>query len=188
MRSSALLLSLFLTGPAKTPQLPRLPFPAERAVETGTRGTGGDRTLVIDRSAESVILDQLDELRSQGYRFTEGPAVNARGEVFFNDVPASKTYRIGLDGKWVGAVKGTHTYMEAAVTPGEHHVCAERQSVQASMEREAGFISFTAERDKRYYFRARFTEDSGVKLDRINDDDGRLLISSSRLTISTPKQ
>lgn len=33
-----------------------------------------------------------------GGKFTEGPAVNARGEVFFNDVPASKTYKIGLDG------------------------------------------------------------------------------------------
>ncbi len=39
------------------------------------------------------------ELVAAGYRFTEGPAVNSRGEVFFNDVPASKTYRIGLDGK-----------------------------------------------------------------------------------------
>jgi len=102
--------------------------------------------------------------------------------------PRKITIRIGLDGEWVGAVKGTHTYMEVAVTSGEHHICAERQSVQASLEREAGFISFTAEADKRYYFRARFTEHSGVKLDRINDNEGRLLISSSRLTTSTPKQ
>jgi sugar lactone lactonase YvrE/enterochelin esterase-like enzyme len=36
---------------------------------------------------------------AEGYKFTEGPAVNARGEVFFNDVPESKTYKIGLDGK-----------------------------------------------------------------------------------------
>src|SRR5262249_2311986 len=36
---------------------------------------------------------------ADGYKFTEGAAVNARGEVFFNDVPSSKTYRIGLDGK-----------------------------------------------------------------------------------------
>lgn len=33
-----------------------------------------------------------------GYRGTEGPAVNAQGEVFFNDVPNSKTYKIALDG------------------------------------------------------------------------------------------
>jgi len=36
---------------------------------------------------------------AEGYKFTEGPAVNAKGEVFFNDVPASKTYKIDLDGK-----------------------------------------------------------------------------------------
>jgi len=39
------------------------------------------------------------KLVGEGYQFTEGPAVNAKGEVFFNDMPASKTYMIGLDGK-----------------------------------------------------------------------------------------
>lgn len=39
------------------------------------------------------------KLVGEGYKFTEGPAVNGKGEVFFNDVPESKTYRVGLDGK-----------------------------------------------------------------------------------------
>jgi sugar lactone lactonase YvrE/enterochelin esterase-like enzyme len=39
------------------------------------------------------------KLVADGYKFTEGATVNANGEVFFNDVPNSKTYRIGLDGK-----------------------------------------------------------------------------------------
>jgi len=39
------------------------------------------------------------QLVSEGHKFTEGPAVNARGEVFFNDIPASKTFKVGLDGK-----------------------------------------------------------------------------------------
>jgi sugar lactone lactonase YvrE/enterochelin esterase-like enzyme len=39
------------------------------------------------------------ELVADGFRSSEGPAANAKGEVFFNDVPASKTYKIGLDGK-----------------------------------------------------------------------------------------
>jgi len=39
------------------------------------------------------------KLVSEGYKFTEGPAVNAKGEVFFNDFNDSKTYKIGLDGK-----------------------------------------------------------------------------------------
>ena len=48
---------------------------------------------------EILVPGEGWELAASGYRFTEGPAVNARGEVFFNDVPASKTYKIGLDGK-----------------------------------------------------------------------------------------
>lgn len=39
------------------------------------------------------------KLIGEGYKFTEGPAVNARGEVFYNDVPESKTFKVGLDGK-----------------------------------------------------------------------------------------
>lgn len=35
----------------------------------------------------------------EGGKFTEGPASNAQGEVFFNDIPNSKTYKIALDGK-----------------------------------------------------------------------------------------
>src|SRR6185437_13219323 len=47
-------------------------------------------------------------LVADGYRFTEGPAVNAQGEVFFNDIPNSKAYKIGLDGKvtpWLAETK-----------------------------------------------------------------------------------
>lgn len=39
------------------------------------------------------------ELVGEGYKFTEGPAANAKGEVVFNDVGNAKTYRIGADGK-----------------------------------------------------------------------------------------
>ncbi|HEY1378363.1 MAG TPA: SMP-30/gluconolactonase/LRE family protein [Gemmataceae bacterium] len=48
---------------------------------------------------EILIPGQGWQLVADGYRATEGPAVNAKGEVFFNDVPNSKTYKIGLDGK-----------------------------------------------------------------------------------------
>ncbi len=37
------------------------------------------------------------ELVGEGYGFTEGTAVNAAGEVFFHDIPNSKTYKIGLN-------------------------------------------------------------------------------------------
>src|SRR5260370_11193894 len=39
------------------------------------------------------------ELVSEGLGFSEGTATNAAGEVFFQDIPNSKTYKVGLDGK-----------------------------------------------------------------------------------------
>jgi len=56
------------------------------------------------QSKNSMLVDILIpgqgwQLVSESYRFTEGPAVNAKGEVFFSDIPASKAYKIGLDGK-----------------------------------------------------------------------------------------
>lgn len=48
---------------------------------------------------EILIPGEEWKLLADGYKFTEGPAVNAKGEVFYNDVPASKTYKVGLDGK-----------------------------------------------------------------------------------------
>ena len=35
----------------------------------------------------------------EGYKFTEGPAVNSAGEVFFSDIPNNRIHKIGLDGK-----------------------------------------------------------------------------------------
>jgi myo-inositol-1(or 4)-monophosphatase len=46
------------------------PTSRERVVETGTRGEGGDRTLVIDEQAEDVVFAQLDALHATGARFT----------------------------------------------------------------------------------------------------------------------
>jgi myo-inositol-1(or 4)-monophosphatase len=49
--------------------LAEVPTTKERAQETGTRGSGGDRTLEIDYNAEQLVFDQLDGLRDEGYRF-----------------------------------------------------------------------------------------------------------------------
>ncbi len=38
------------------------------------------------------------DLVGEGYTFTEGATANAKGEVFYNDIPNSKTYKVGLDG------------------------------------------------------------------------------------------
>jgi myo-inositol-1(or 4)-monophosphatase len=46
------------------------PTSAERVLETGTVGEGGDRTLEIDAAAEEVVFAQLGALHDAGARFT----------------------------------------------------------------------------------------------------------------------
>ncbi|NIJ54833.1 SMP-30/gluconolactonase/LRE family protein [Dyadobacter arcticus] len=46
-----------------------------------------------------LIPGQGWELVGEGYKFTEGPAASQSGEIFFQDIPNSKTYKVGIDGK-----------------------------------------------------------------------------------------
>jgi len=46
------------------------PTSAERVIEVGTRGEGGDQTLVIDAAAEQCVFDELERLHDEGARFT----------------------------------------------------------------------------------------------------------------------
>ncbi len=46
-----------------------------------------------------LISGQEWELVGQGYKFTEGTAANALGEVFYQDIPNAKTYKVSTDGK-----------------------------------------------------------------------------------------
>jgi len=59
------------------------PSTAERAEETGERGSGGDRTLVIDEAAEGFVFDELDALAHDGYEFTA--VSEERGEIDYGD-------------------------------------------------------------------------------------------------------
>jgi sugar lactone lactonase YvrE/outer membrane protein assembly factor BamB len=48
---------------------------------------------------ELLVPGEEWRLVGEGYTFTEGPAANANGELFFNDVGAGKTYRVTPDWK-----------------------------------------------------------------------------------------
>jgi myo-inositol-1(or 4)-monophosphatase len=59
------------------------PETADRARETGTRGSGGDRTLILDSDAESIVLAELDGLHADGHRFHA--LSEERGEIDYGD-------------------------------------------------------------------------------------------------------
>ena len=49
--------------------------------------------------SDILIPGQGWELVGQGYKFTEGIAANAKGEVFYQDIPESKTFKVNTEGK-----------------------------------------------------------------------------------------
>ena len=49
--------------------------------------------------SDILIPGEEWQLVGEHYKFTEGAAVNEKGEAFFQDIPNSKTYEISLDGK-----------------------------------------------------------------------------------------
>jgi sugar lactone lactonase YvrE/enterochelin esterase-like enzyme len=51
--------------------------------------------------SDILIAGEDWEVVGEGYGFTEGTAANAAGEVFYQDIPNSKTYKVGLDNKLV---------------------------------------------------------------------------------------
>src|SRR5215831_1921865 len=58
---------------------------------------GGPRHFI----SNNIVLDSDPgwELVSQGHKFTEGPAVDAQGSVFFTDIPNNRIHKISPDGK-----------------------------------------------------------------------------------------
>jgi sugar lactone lactonase YvrE len=49
--------------------------------------------------SDLLIPGEEWKLIGQNYKFTEGTAVNEKGETFFQDIPTSKTYKVDLEGK-----------------------------------------------------------------------------------------
>ncbi len=91
------------------------PSTEERAVETGTRGSGGDRTLAIDEDAERLVLAELDALREDGFRFTAFS--EERGEIDYGD-PRTRVIIDPIDGS-LNAKRGIpHHALSIAVADG----------------------------------------------------------------------
>jgi myo-inositol-1(or 4)-monophosphatase len=88
----------------------------ERARETGSRGSGGDRTLVIDESAESLVFKELERLRDQGHSFTA--LSEERGEIDYGD-SSVRVIIDPIDGS-LNAKRGLpHHALSIAVADGE---------------------------------------------------------------------
>jgi myo-inositol-1(or 4)-monophosphatase len=96
--------------------LAHAPGVEQRAVETGTRGAGGDRTLVLDRSAEDVVFDELGALHEDGLAFTA--ISEERGEERFG-TGGVRVVIDPIDGSLNAKRDGPHFALSLAVATGE---------------------------------------------------------------------
>ena len=90
------------------------------------------------------------------------------------------TWRIGLDGTWVGGINRHRPYTSFSVTPGEHHLCTSRQSSIGYLSKSAGVAHLNAESDKTYYFRVREWDSQTVffmDFTPVDSDQAKLLIA-----------
>jgi Protein of unknown function (DUF2846) len=98
------------------------------------------------------------------------------------------TVKVAIDGAWVGAHHG-NSYFSVSVEPGEHHACVTLQSSLVAQRVE--LAHFTAEAGKIYYYRTQLVTSRSVELlelDPIDSDQGKYLVASFGLSISSPKK
>jgi len=103
-----------VTGLAEV--LAATPSTAQRARETGTRGSGGDRTLEIDSAAESVVLAELETLHARGYAFQA--LSEERGAVSFGG-GAVRVIIDPIDGSLNAKRDALHYALSVAVADGD---------------------------------------------------------------------
>lgn len=103
-------------------------------------------------------------------------------------VIGSPTIKVGLDGTWMGATRGS-TYLYFSIDPGEHHLCVELQTHLKRFSDRA-FAHVTVEPGKTYYFRARemdFHAEHYLDLDAVDPDEGQYLVTESQISESRQK-
>jgi sugar lactone lactonase YvrE/predicted alpha/beta superfamily hydrolase len=78
-----------------------------------------------ERLGQFLVPGEGWQLVGEGYKLSEGAAVNAKGEFFFTDIPASKAYRLGTDGKPVEFIADSKKANGQAFGPdGRLYACA----------------------------------------------------------------
>lgn len=66
---------------------------------------------------EILIPGEDWKLVGEGYKFTEGPAANGKGEVFFNDIPNQRTHKLDASGKLSVLLEGSERANGQAIGP-----------------------------------------------------------------------
>jgi hypothetical protein len=151
---------------------------AQTAAPTAACGPGGVSYKVkLDDTPQSLLLTEPGKARIFFIHESGGA-----------DSIAYPTLKVGVDGAWVGA-NHADSYFSISVEPGEHHFCTTLQSSFYGGALELAHLN--AEAGKSYFYRTRLILSRSVELlelERIDSDQGKYLVTSLPLSISTPKK
>jgi myo-inositol-1(or 4)-monophosphatase len=140
------------------------PLTEDRARETGTRGSGGDRTLEIDRAAEDVVFAELDTIGAEGYRFCA--VSEERGVIDYGDSRV-RVIIDPIDGSLNAKRDALHYALSIAVADGEN-----------ASDVEFGFVHDFGAGEQWWAFRGEGAFRDGERLDASRGErrtrDGRL--------------
>lgn len=109
-----------------------------------------------------------------------------------NQLGGGPIVKIGMDGQWIGALKG-NSYLLISADAGPHHLCVNWQSVLKRFSKLVSLNDVNAQPGSAYYFRARTMMASiegpfTLDLQRINPAEANLLLSKYPLAISKAKK
>ncbi len=98
------------------------------------------------------------------------------------------TIRLGMDGHWMGAIRGA-SYLFFSAEPGEHHLCAQWQSRFKGLKYLIWLTSVNVQADQAYYFLVTsiwYSSNSGlVQLNPLGSDEAQLLLAEYPQALST---
>ncbi len=156
---------------------------------------GQDQAAVSAAEAGCGPHDKKIEVNSDESQHPTPIPEEGKAVIYFvvdgHPVPAAPyTSVFGVDGKWVGAVNAGR-YFFLPIEPGEHHLCARRQSLLPPGGPGVSVHSLKAEPGGSYYFRTRMFEIVGgvfvFQLDQLDSDEGRWFVAWSKFSTSHPK-
>ena len=118
----------------------------------------------------------------------------AMATIYFTAVSTGRlwpnpTIRIAMDGSWIGALK-QNSYTQLEVTPGPHHFCVRIPGI-FRLE-PASLYGLNTRPGDSYYFVVddrnsnEFQPIDTISLNRIDSDEGHLLVTQARRATSSP--
>jgi hypothetical protein len=153
---------------------------AQSPVDASSAACGpGNVSFKVKLDESPHALAQPDQGKARAYFFHDSGTDSTLGY---------PTVKLAMDGAWVGANHG-NSYFSLSVEPGEHHLCVTLQSSVVAQRVE--LAHFTAEARKVYYYRTRLVMSRSIELlelEPIDGDQGKYLVASLPLSVSSPKK